>query len=57
MPNYKKMYFKLLSATEQVIHILLEARQECRSSSSPQPELKLDIMPLSLTEIADENED
>lgn len=29
MPDYKKMYFKMMDATEKAIEILIEAQREC----------------------------
>lgn len=41
MPNYQDMYFRLFRATEQAIHILIEAQRESEEIyiSSPEPQL------------------
>lgn len=43
MPNYKEMYFKLFRASEQAIHTLIQAQQECEELyiSQPAPDFKV----------------
>ena len=39
MPDYKKMYLKMVRASERAINILIEAQQECEEMYLSGPEL------------------
>ena len=39
MPNYKKMYLKMVRASEKAINILIEAQRECEELYLSGPEL------------------
>ncbi len=43
MPDYKKMYCRMLEASEKAINILIEAQRECEELyiTSPEPEIVL----------------
>lgn len=43
MPDYKKMYFKMLDASEQALRIIIRAQIECEEMyiNDPSPKLKL----------------
>lgn len=45
--DYKKMYLKMLRASEQAVGILIRAQQECEELyiSSPEPELTMIPLP------------
>ena len=43
MPDYKKMYFKMVRETERAINILIEMQRECEELyiDVPEPNIKL----------------
>ncbi|NLT57929.1 MAG: hypothetical protein GXX99_03090 [Clostridiales bacterium] len=47
MPDFKEMYLKMFSASEQAITILIEAQRACEELyiPSPQPELEVVSLP------------
>lgn len=47
MPDYKEMYLKLFSASEEAINVLIAAQRECEELYISAPELKLKVIALS----------
>lgn len=44
MADYKELYFRLFSATEQAIRILIEAQQDCEEAVISAPETVLTVL-------------
>ena len=47
MPDYKKMYLKMVRASEQTIRILVEAQQECEELYISAPKQKMKVLDVS----------
>ena len=45
MPDYKKMYLKMVRASEQAVRILIKAQQECEELYISEPEAALTVLP------------
>ena len=48
MMDYKKMYLKMLCATEQAVGILIAAQQECEELYISSSETELTMIPLPI---------
>jgi len=46
MMDYKKMYLKMLKASEQAVDILIAAQQECEELYISSPETELTVITL-----------
>lgn len=44
MPDYKKMYYTMLKASEAAIELLIAAQQECEELYISAPEPKITLM-------------
>lgn len=57
MPDYKKMYLKMLQASEQAVGILIEAQQECEDLYISSPESESAVVPFPIERKKDVPED
>ena len=57
MPDYKEMYLKMIRASQDAIHILITAQQECEELYISQPELDLKIVLLPPDDKKSEDEE
>lgn len=44
MPDYKKMYLKLVRATEEAINVLVAAQRECEEMYLSTPESNITVL-------------
>lgn len=48
MPDYRKMYYTMLHASEKAIRILIDAQQACEDLYIADQKPKIKVMPLSM---------